>query len=73
MMADPEKPDRLFPVLVALCVVLPALVYLGKGVVENLLVAGPGLENIAGTGAGSDFVGFYAAGRIANADGAAAT
>ena len=72
-MPGTKKPDRLFPVLVALCVVLPALAYFGKGVVENLLVAGPGLENIAGTVAGSDFVGFYAAGKIANADGAAAT
>ncbi len=72
-MTRQETPDRLFPVLVALCVVVPALVYLGKGVVENLLVAGPGLENAAGSIAGNDFVGFYAAGRIALEDGAAAT
>ncbi len=72
-MVETRKPDRLFPVLVALCVLLPALVYLGKGVVENLLVAGPGLENIAGTVAGSDFVAFYAAGQVTNESGAAAS
>ncbi len=73
MTADSGKPARLFPVLVALCVLLPALLYFGKGVVENLLVAGPGLENIAGTVAGSDFVAFYAAGRVTNESGAAAS
>ncbi len=72
-MPELRKPDRLFPVLVALCVLLPALVYLGKGVVENLLVAGTGLENIAGTVAGSDFVAFYAAGQVTNESGAAAS
>ncbi len=73
MTADSGKPVRLFPVLVALCVLLPALLYFGKGVVENLLVAGPGLENIAGTVAGSDFVAFYAAGQVTNESGAAAS
>ena len=48
-----------------------AIAYLIVGVEYNLLVAGPGFLNLAGNGAGSDFIAFYAAAKQAAAGGAA--
>ncbi len=48
-----------------------AIAYLIVGVKYNLLVAGPGFLNLAGNGAGSDFIAFYAAAKQAAAGGAA--
>lgn len=48
-----------------------AIAYLIVGVKYNLLVAGPGFMNLAGNGAGSDFIAFYAAAKQAAAGGAA--
>ena len=48
-----------------------AIAYLIVGVKYNLLVAGPGFLNLAGNGAGSDFIAFYAAANQAAAGDAA--
>ena len=48
-----------------------AVAYLIVGVKYNLLVAGPGFMNLAGNGAGSDFIAFYAAAKQAAAGAAA--
>ena len=48
-----------------------AIAYLIVGVKYNLLVAGPGFLNLAGNGAGSDFIAFYAAAKQATTGGGA--
>ena len=48
-----------------------AIAYLIVGVKYNLLVAGPGFLNLAGNGAGSDFIASYAAAKQATTGGGA--